>query len=415
MYLGGPQGWWCYAFERIVKQYMAIGTNEKNIELTYARVTARLDAVRFFYLRNGYEVDNSFLTKRLKRDPGHWLRTIYGAEALVTKLHYDTEEWYGVDSQKYRIAKALLRRRYAIGRGGVSVTLGADDMAAVLLHFSRRLNIRDVNSSLVECFTFSKGIYVGEHAWKGWRYRVGEPLLFKAIWSEDDVVAGRADGATYVCKMTAVYVCRYNTSHSTVFFRGVFYDDVGGGRSNPWNDQLLVTPARRTALSTEYYPYSLLPASFIVRPCMLVSLPKSQETSVWSGEAVETPVFSVNDFMRPLNPAKYFRSDCITVPPFPVLDKHGNVSPLPLQVAGRADERWGYTTWGVIKRYNKEDSSIHVQILNSVGRGGAFQGQYMQRHTQSVYEQWKLFDTNQKISHIVPGVTHSRIVSWTLA
>ena len=404
-YLGGPSNWWCYAFERMVKTYTGRKTNEKNIELTYAKVEARLDAVSYFYRRHGFDSDLNFLTSPFKRNPGYVLETVPAAHALADKLHIEVEQWNGVDTQRYRVAKHLLKRPFCVGTLGTSVRhIRHRDLEAIMLRL--RVDEVAVNRWEVKCFEFQKGIFVPGHGWRGWRYRLGEHAIFKAIDEPEDVPFGHPVN-TYVCKVIGIYLVRYKTT-SMVFFKGAFYDDVGGGRCNPWNEQLLLTPASRTYMS-DIYPYAVIPATFLVRPCMLVPMPKSTETVRMSGEPIETVILSCNDFMRPLLPDKYFSKLSTTVPVYPFLTPEGTIRLHPPQVAGQKTAR-GFTTWGVITRFNAAEDKVTIQEVNSVGREGRYQGTFMQREGGHVYRTWSLLD----IQYIVNATTHSRKISWSL-
>ena len=192
-----------------------------------------------------------------------------------------------------------------------------------------------------------------------------------------------------------------------VFFRNHFFNDVGGGRVNPWSNQLLLQPADRDFLS-EIYPYSLLPASFLIIPCMLVSQPSTLETAAWSGEPVSTPIVSVNDFLRPLLP-KYFPSKCTAIPAFPALNVDGTLRRAPAQVVSRLD--FSFTVWGLIYAYDPRNQSVTVHRLRSVGgTGGRFTGSHLQQNGENVSEEWKL----SEVISIVNAKSHGRSIYWNV-
>ena len=237
----------------------------------------------------------------------------------------------------------------------------------------------------------------------------------KAIWCTDDIRRGHVD-ATYVCKLLSFYVVKYENT-SSVFVRCAFYDDVGNGRSNPWNRQLLLTPSPTSYLS-DIYPFSILPASFLVRPCMLIPLPNNAMTAAWSGEPQETTVVSVNDFMRPLNAVKFFDAKCYEVPPYPIVEADGTFCRVPPQIAGKlVESTWGSTLmWGVITRFEKETNKLLVTLLSSTGGlvEGTYSGRFMQRDYQVINQTWDLSDGGG-VKYIVPAYSHSHNYNWRVS
>ena len=405
-YLGGIASWWCYSFERLVKSYMARTTNEKHIELTYARCQARLDAIASFYRRYGFEEEVEYIVSPFSSDPGHVVATVEGVELLMEKLVYELERWKENDRERYLVATALFHRRYAIGSVSSSPYVpSANDLEAVVFDLTHRHGVANPLEGRLRCMNFKKGVFVPTVGWNGWRFRVGEPAIIKGITNVNEAVSGTFN-TEYVCNIKAVMVAVHDDDTVSVFFRASFFDDVGGGRCNPWNGQLLVKPADRVCMSDDYYPYRILPASFLLRPVILVPLPKNNETAQWTSEEPDTEVFCVNDFMRPLN-AEKFTSLATNVPPYPSV-VNGAVRLVPPQIACQVDGNWGYRTWGVITHFNADSSTISVKMLSSVGGRGSFQGTIMMRNGQEIVDKWDLSD----VQKIVAGSSHSRRFTW---
>ena len=168
---------------------------------------------------------------------------------------------------------------------------------------------------------------------------------------------------------------------------------------------MIVTPATRPYMS-DTYPYRLLPASFLLRPCMLVPLPHTPTTVQMTGEDIDLDCFCVNDFYRPLN-ARNFR-DCASVPVYPALTREGVVRLVPPQIAQSVDPRWGSNIFGVVTRFDVRTSRVRVKQVSSAGVGGNYTGGLMQRGGKHVVLDWNLTD----IVSLVNGGFHSNRYSW---
>lgn len=61
----GPHDlYWCYRFERNIKSYINIKTNQKENELTYARYEGRIAFTTSMKTMNEVDMDNFFIPQR---------------------------------------------------------------------------------------------------------------------------------------------------------------------------------------------------------------------------------------------------------------------------------------------------------------------------------------------------------------
>ena len=150
-------------------------------------------------MRNGFEDESDYMAQPINQDPGHWFKYINEMMKFSDKLRYECERWEGVDEPRYLLAKALRNRRYLLGVGTHTTNLDDIDMAAVGVDLVLRRGVEQPSLPSVRVFAFSKGLFVPNQFWNGWRYRVGEHCIIKSIGADEDVRDGHEAQGIFNC------------------------------------------------------------------------------------------------------------------------------------------------------------------------------------------------------------------------
>lgn len=151
----------------------------------------------------------------------------------------------------------------------------------------------------------------------------------------------------------------------------------------------------------------VIPASFIVRPCILVELQESEETLAWSGERRGVQVYSLNDFMRP------------SIPLSDNLLRFKRIAPIPRRVADPSVQAGrqvvssaldGSVVYGRVVALNpgkKARLDVVVELLRGV-EGRPRCGKVLTVAGRVVQDIWPA----RQILEVFESKIHSRVISW---
>ena len=185
---------------------MAITSNRKQLELSFARHTSRKHAIEFF---------RSYYTPRavgaiphaalLDHPPEHVFRTKDKAFVCYEQLRSLLSV---VRSHPNLLQEVHTRLGTPCAVGKPVFVSNIDFLPAVKVDLSRRCGVVGaIDDAHILIHSHRKGFTVGSHGWTGIHYKAGDIVSIKALPSEHFVAGDIVE--LWVVQITDVYVLRY--------------------------------------------------------------------------------------------------------------------------------------------------------------------------------------------------------------
>lgn len=317
---GSPDNFWCYSYERAVSRYVAISSNHKNIEITFARAELRREILKVRASLKGQEVS----CEEVNTNP--------------VKAHYRSlaELENAIEHSSYEKIHQSFPSGILLGALKPVHLSNEVHRNAITMHLTQHDSTvsDDISDVAHEC----RSIYIATTTGR-MVYRVGENIAVSSEHEHDDII--------HITQFLRVTV---NSNHHIFVIGDCFQPVVHGVERvvDQWSKGTLLLPSGAERI---------LPSSSIQRKVMLFPHPEN---------LADPRKYILVDFQRP-----HFPLASVVVPCYPEV---GDM----LLIKGDDPEPWH----GLVLAVNMRNKTVQVQFFMPHPRWGRRSGLWVREGTR---------------------------------